>query len=416
LIGSQESSLGSVPTSSEDVDDDANTPGPFAACRDFSFGHGVPGTDDVLPNNPEASSAFWITADTDSDHAQVDQAHEWELGGAGSYLAIDVRVYLATLLDTGTPTVCKLEVTINGVATGVIVNVLDGFTGRLQANAAVAFVDGDTVGLKWLPDANFNGGFLRVTATVCATHLAPTPIPPPAVIPGLGLVAGWETDPLVSTTTKDAVTNRISEVTDGFGGGFDQVQATGARQPLWVPAVFNAYGGIQFGAAMDRILEYSASNLGLVDGQARTIMAVCKPTGAAGGSLVVFKRATNYFGLELWKTGGNQFFYGNGQFPTPVDIKATIPVDYGGNRIVVIWDWNGTIMKCRVNAVPIPLTTTVIGDETSVAPGVTLGNNNGVFGDRGFIGEMAGAWIWDRSLAATPGDTELAETYAGKYL
>jgi hypothetical protein len=83
---------------------------------------------------------------------------------------------------------------------------------------------------------------------------------------------------------------------------------------------------------------------------------------------------------------------------------------------VVIWDWNGTIMKCRVNAVPIPLTTTVIGDETSVAPGVTLGNNNGVFGDRGFIGEMAGAWIWDRSLAATPGDTELAETYAGKYL
>jgi hypothetical protein len=91
-------------------------------------------------------------------------------------------------------------------------------------------------------------------------------------------------------------------------------------------------------------------------------------------------------------------------------------VDYGGNRIAVIWDFDGTAMKVSVNGLPIAASGTAIGDETSVAPGVTLGNNNGVFGDRGFIGKIAGGMGWSRSLLATPGDTNRALAYAVKYL
>jgi hypothetical protein len=167
---------------------------------------------------------------------------------------------------------------------------------------------------------------------------------------------------------------------------------------------------------MDRILEYFASNMGLADGAARTVMCVCEPDGAAGGSLVVFKRATNYLGCELWLDGPTQRLYGNGAFPTPANINATTPVDYGGNRIAVIWDFDGTAMKVSVNGLPIAASGTAIGDETSVAPGVTLGNNNGVFGDRGFIGKIAGGMGWSRSLLATPGDTNRALAYAVKYL
>jgi hypothetical protein len=391
-----------------------NSPGPFESCTFLSFGHGVPSTDDELPNFPEQSSSFWLTPDGDSDHAQVDQVHEWEAGGVAAFASLDVFVYLANIDDTGSPSVCKLIVTVNGVETGILVNVLDGTSGRLQANGAVAIVDGDLVGVKWKTDANFDGGQLRATVKMCASFLQPTPIPPPPVLPGLGLLTMWETDPTVSTLTIGAGPV-LTGVTDGTGNGFDLTQATGARQVPWVPGVVNGFGVARFPNTQDKILEYSASNLGLVDGQARTVMAVFKPSSAFGGSLVVFKRATNYMGFELWTSGGAQAFYGNGQFPTPVNCNAVTPVDYGGNQLVVIWDWDGATLRCRVNGVPIPLSTTVLGDETSVAPGVTVGNNNGVFGDRGFIGDWSGSWVWDRSLNATPGDTELAETYAGKY-
>jgi hypothetical protein len=388
-----------------------NVPGPFAQCLALSFGHGRPGTDDVLPN---ANEGFWITPDGDSDHATINQDHEWEIGGAGSFAALDVYVYEAVIVDSGVSSVNKLVITIDGVETGIFVNVFNGSFGRLQANGALATVDGNRIGLKWSPDINFVSGTLRITANVCATHLAPTPIPLPPVLPGLGLIAQWETDPTVSALTV-AAGPVLTGVSDGTGNGFNQAQAVGARQVPWVPGVVNGFGVARFPNTQDKILEYSASNLGLADGGPRTVMTVCKPASGFGGSLVVFKRATNYFACELWTSGGIQALYGNGQFPTPVNCNAAVTVDYTANQLCIIWDWDGAVMRCRVNGVNIPLTTTVIGDETSVAPGVTLGNNNGVFGDRGFIGDWSGSWIWDRSLNATPGDTVQAETYATKY-
>ena len=389
-----------------------NVAGPFAGCFDFSFGHGHPGTDDVLPLGLEG---FWITPDGDSDHATVNQEHEWEIGGIGSFVALDVYVYQCAIVDDGTSSVDKLVITVNGLETGVFVEVFNGFSGRLQANAALATVDGDRIGLKWSPDDHYVSGTLRMTAVVCATHLAPTPIPLPPVLPGLGLIAQWETDPTVSTLTLGAGPV-LTGVSDGTGNGFNQAQATGARQVPWVPGVVNGFGVARFPNTQDKILEYSASNMGLADGGPRTVMTVCKPVSGFGGTLLCFKRATNYFAMEIWTHGGRQDFYGNGQFPTPVDIFATVTVDYSGNQLCVIHDWDGTTFRVRVNGVPITLTPPlIIGDETSVAPGATIGNNNGVFGDRGFIGDWSGSWVWDRSLNATPGDTVLAETYASKY-
>lgn len=381
---------------------------PGALCFDFSYGFGTTATDDLLPN--PGIKTFWLTPATDADHATVNQVREWEIGGTAGFVALDVYVSECTLNDTGTASIGRLIVTVNGVDTAALVTMFDGFTGRLQSVASVAVVDGDRVGLRWLSDVNFSTGQLQATAMVCLSVASPT-LPP--VLPGLGLLGLWETDPAICVITKDGV-DRISSVTDGTSNGRTMLQAVGARQPLYVAGAFNSYPGIEFGAAMDRILEYSADNLGLADGGPRTVMCVCEPAGAAGGSLAVFKRATNYFGMELWTHGGRQDFYGNGQFPTPADISAVVPVDYGGNRIVVLWIWDGVTMVCRVQGVPIAVTPTTIGDETSVAPGLTLGNNNGVFGDRGFIGRGALWAVWDHALSAA--DVTSAEAYSVKYL
>ena len=381
-------------------------------CMAMSYGLGVVGTDDQLP--PGASTTFWLDPTGLADQATLNQVREWPAGGAGRFVKLEVQVYRCVLVADGTQaTVGQLIVTVDGADTAAKVTVFDGFTGRLQSAVLVPITAANNVGLRWLADPFFVSGNLRCTAMVCMPAGAPA-FPP--VLPGLGLIGLWETDPAVCIITKDG-TNRISQVTDGSSNGRTMVQATAGRKPLYVAGAINSFAGLEIGADMERILEYSVDNLGLADGGPRTVMTVCKPAGAAGGSLAVFKRATNYFGMELWTHGGRQDFYGNGQFPTPVDIFATVPVDYGANRIVVVHAWDGVTFKARVNAVPITLTPPlVVGDETSVAPGLTLGNNNGVFGDRGFIGQCALWGAWDRDLTLTPADLAAAEAYTVKYL
>ena len=374
----------------------------------LSFGHGNGTTDQELP----AAAAWWMTPTGTADDAQPDQVREWVTNRALHFVALLVFVDASNFTGDGPPT---LIVTVDGADTGVTIPLpfgtdADGRT--FTVSAALEVPANSKLGVRFNGGGLGAGSFWRAEARLIGAGSA-IPLPPP-VLPGLGLIAQWETDPTVSTIT--LVAGGIDKVTDASGSGFDLVQATAIRRPTLASAAFNAFDGIVFPSAMDRILEYSATNLGLADGGARTVMCVCEPDGAAGGSLVVFKRATNYLGCELWLDGGTQRLYGNGAFPTPANIDALTPVDYGGNRIVVIWDFDGADMLVSVNAVAIPASTTAIGDETSVAPGVTLGNNNGVFGDRGFIGKIAGAWIWSRSLLATPGDTEAALAYATKYL
>jgi hypothetical protein len=386
--------------------------GPIGGGESFdlalSFGHGNGTTDQELP----ATASWWMTPTGTADDAQPNQVREWVTNRALRFVALLVFVDDANFSGDEAP---SLVVTVDGVDTAVTIPLPAGTdaTGRTFTVSEALDVPADSkLGVKFDGDGLSTTSSCRMEVRLVGSGSA-IPLPPP-VLPGLGLLAQWETDPSISTIT--LVAGGISQITDASGNAFDLVQATALRRPTLAAAAFNSFAGIVFPAAMDRILEYSASNLGLADGGARTVMCVCEPDGAAGGSLVVFKRATNYLGLELWTNGGTQFLYGNGAFPTPSDISATTPVDYGGNRLVVIWDFDGTNMLVSVNAVAIPASGTTIGDETSVAPGVTLGNNNGVFGDRGFIGKIAGAWIWDRSLLATPGDTEAALAYATKYL
>jgi hypothetical protein len=422
MIGSQESSLGSVETSSE-----AGTGGvgptppaliPGAALdMILSYGHGVPDVDDQLPDS-EGGYEMWLSPTDIADIAERGQVREWVTLADLTNVAIIVRIDLADMVSVGGPWVTKLVVTVDGSDVAVEVVIPNGITTdtTLIANVALAVAAGSKIGCAFSTSGELDAAArLRCEVRLVASGTTiPTPPILPPVLPGFGLLFDWETDPAVSTIT--LVAGGISQITDASGNAFDLVQATAIRRPTLLAAVFNAFDGIVYPAAMDRILEYFASNMGLADGGARTVMTVCKPDGAAGGSLVVFKRATNYLGCELWLDGGTQRLYGNGAFPTPADINATTPVDYGGNKIVVIHDFDGTDMIVSVNGIVIPASGTTIGNETSVAPGVTLGNNNGVFGDRGFIGKIGMAAGWSRSLRATPGDTNRALAYAVKYL
>jgi hypothetical protein len=419
LLGGLRSGTGGVRTTggpSADGGGSGSVPG-AALDMILSYGHGVPDVDDQIESS-EGAFEMWLSPTDTADIAEPGQVREWVTLADLTQVAIVARIDLARIISVGGPWVAKLAVTVDGLPVACEVIIPEGVTAdtTLQANLAIAIAAGSKVGCEFSTSGALDDGCtLRTEVRLIASGEA-IPLPPvlPPVLPGFGLLFDWETDPAVSTIT--TVAGGVSQITDASGNAFDLVQATPARRPTLAAAAFNGFDGIVFPAAMDRILEYFATNMGLADGGARTVMCVCEPDGAAGGSLVVFKRATNYLGLELWKNGGTQFLYGNGAFPTPADISATTPVDYGANRIVVIWDFDGVDMRVSVNGVAIPASGTTIGNETSVAPGVTLGNNNGVFGDRGFIGKIAMAAGWDRSLLATPGDTNKALAYSVKYL
>lgn len=423
MIGGERQGIGGVRTTSEGGRSGGSGPTPpgvfpgAALDMILSYGHGVPGVDDQLPLR-EGGYEMWLSPTDGADISEPAQVREWVAAAALTGVALLVRVDLADMISVGGPWVQKLVVTVNGVDVACEVVIPNGVTTdtTLQAALTIPIAAGSRVGCAFSTSGELDtGSTLRTEVRLIASGL-PIPLPPvlPPVLPGFGLLFDWETDPAVSTIT--TVAGGVSQLTDASGNAFNLTQATALRRPTVAPASFNAFPGLVFPAGMDRILEYSASNMGLADGGARTVMCVCKPDGAAGGSLVVFKRATDYLGCELWLDGGTQRLYGNGAFPTPANINATTPVDYGGNRIVVIWDFNGTDMVVSVQGLDIPASGTTIGDETSVAAGVTLGNNNGVFGDRGFIGKIGMAAGWSRSLRATPGDTNRALAYAAKYL
>jgi hypothetical protein len=424
LIGGLRSGLGGVRTTGGPTDGGGPpTPTPPAvfpgAALDMilSYGHGVPDVDDQIPST-EGGFEMWLSPTDTADISEPGQVREWVTLADLTNVAIVVRIDLANMTSVGGPWVTKLVVTVDGSDVAAEVVIPSGITTNttLIANVALAIAANSKVGCAFSTSGELDAASrLRCEVRLIASGaVIPTPPILPPVLPGFGLLFDWETDPAVSTITLTG--GAISKITDASGNAFDLVQATALRRPTLAAAAFNAFDGIVFPAAMDRILEYATSNMGLADGGARTVMCVCKPDGAAGGSLVVFKRATDYLGCELWLDGGTQRLYGNGAFPTPANIDATTPVDYGGNRIVVIWDFDGTDMFVSVQGIDIPASGTTIGDETSVAPGVTLGNNNGVFGDRGFIGKIAMAAGWSRSLRATPGDTNRALAYAVKYL
>jgi hypothetical protein len=419
LIGGLRAGTGGVRTTGGPKPGSGGGVAPGAAIDAWlSYGHGVPGVDDQLPALEEGAIELWLTPTDAADISEPGQVREWVAAADLTGVAIIVRVDRAEIISVGGPWVSKLVVTVDGSDVACEVIIPEGITTdtTLQASLALAIAAGSKVGVAFSASGELNtGSTLRTEVRLVASGV-PIPLPPvlPPVLPGFGLLFDWETDPDVSTITITG--SGISLLTDASGNGFDLVQATDARRPTVAPAEFNAFDGIVFPNTMNKILEYFATNMGLADGGPRTVMTVCKPDGAAGGSLVVFKRATNYLACELWLDGATQRLYGNGAFPTPADINATTPVDYGGNKLVVIHDFDGTDMVVSVNGVLIPASGTTIGNETSVAPGVTLGNNNGVFGDRGWIGKIAMAAGWSRSLRATPGDTNRALAYAVKYL
>jgi hypothetical protein len=119
----QQGTVQSVTGASVDNADPANPVVVDPFLLELGYGHGIAGTDDTLP-----AVGFWFDQATDADHAigAGTQVNEWEVGATYGWVALDVYVYRATILDDEFPSVCKLAVTVDGVATGAFVTLSSG--------------------------------------------------------------------------------------------------------------------------------------------------------------------------------------------------------------------------------------------------------------------------------------------------
>lgn len=97
----------------------------------LSFGHGIPDEDDNLPEpEGEEPAVFWLSPTTNADIATVNQVREWPAGTALSHLGMVGQVDRVDL--TGGD--IFIEITVDGVGTGILATLSDGETGRFTVD------------------------------------------------------------------------------------------------------------------------------------------------------------------------------------------------------------------------------------------------------------------------------------------
>jgi hypothetical protein len=377
---------------------------------ELGYGHGTAGTDDTLP-----TIGFWFDKATDADHAigAGNVPNEWESEGAYNWISLDVYVYRATILDDETPSTCQLAVTVDGVATGVVVTLSSGSITnvRKQASASITLEDADRVGLAFVPDGHYTGGTLYCTAVIRASYGPPPAPPAPTPEPGPRL---W-LNARVGLTTSGGKADKLD---DQSGNGQDAIASPqpGADRPTFNPTSTNGLAGLTFtpaSALVGQGMEFLGANL-YADGAPRTCFAVVRPGngnsifGVKGGTVFSFRRSTPLFGLYLITFGGPaQFAYTNG---VAVNVQVTTPVDYSNTPVLCVWRCDGSTITLEVNGVHVATMTAAIGPETGSGPGYTLGNM-GPNNDDGqlFFGDFNELLVYDG--AQTDGQIERTKNY-----
>lgn len=147
------------------------------ATLELQFGYGADNFSGTLPTLAEARPHFWLFPYTYLDNVSAISVGssnslgiiEWPARGGFSYCYLDVFVRQSLLSDPGTE--LTVEVSLNGVDTGIFVTIPDTVTDTLyQSDNDLAVADGDTVGLHVSTDEDYVSGSLIMHAVVRLTR------------------------------------------------------------------------------------------------------------------------------------------------------------------------------------------------------------------------------------------------------
>lgn len=113
---------------------------------ELSYGHGIPGVDDSLPESEDTYS-FWLSPTTTADILIEGQVREFDSVEAHRSALLTVRVDVATLNDGAT---LDIAITVNGVESAIAVTIPTGATAdtTFQSTGAITVAAGDTVGVS----------------------------------------------------------------------------------------------------------------------------------------------------------------------------------------------------------------------------------------------------------------------------
>lgn len=116
-----------------------------------SYGHGIPGVDDSLPES-EGAYTLWLSPTTTADISEVGQVREWVSAAAHKFARLTVRVDAALLNGTPAGATVDFVVTVNGTASAIAVTVPTGATAdtTFELSGALAVAAGDLVGVALL--------------------------------------------------------------------------------------------------------------------------------------------------------------------------------------------------------------------------------------------------------------------------
>jgi hypothetical protein len=114
----------------------------------LSYGHGIPGVDDSLPES-EGGYSIWLSPTTTADIAETGQVREWVSKVAHKRARLTVRVDSALLNGTPAGATVDFVITVNGTPSAVAVTVPTGATAdtTFELEAALAVDAGDLVGV-----------------------------------------------------------------------------------------------------------------------------------------------------------------------------------------------------------------------------------------------------------------------------
>ena len=357
MIGSATLGQGSVPLASETEGGGTPPPPPVIPLRwtlDLvtSFGHGLPDTDDNLPDNDGVAESFWLSPTIDADHATPDQVREWPLGVGDdtSFVQLIAQVDAADLAGDA----AQLIVTINGVDTAIAVDIPEGVSTALQLSAegTVYAPAGYRIGVRFAPVDGMTGGTLRVEARLRGS--LPTELPAPA--PNMWL---W-----LKTTAglPDGVGNTLF-FEDQSGNGRD-AQFAGAA--VLVPNAIDGLPAIDLPAASKYDGVYMGSQFPIPEGWATNgpfyVAIVCIPKDEFGGPAIILPSwgANTIALLQVpWinRDGPPDVQYGLSyeKFLFPSQEFSDV-VDYTDQPILVEFiSEDGATLEIRVNGVVRPL-------------------------------------------------------------
>jgi hypothetical protein len=350
-----------------------------------SYGHGVPGIDDLLPVT-ESGYELWQTPTGIADLAEINQVREWVTLTALANVGIIARIDAAQMNILGGG-VASLVVTVDGADTGVSFVIPAGTTSNttFQASGAAPIPAGHKLGLAFRSTGAVDtGSALRGEFRLLGSAKplpAPLPLAPPA-----GMVLWLEADKGVTVAGAD-----VTAWADQSGNAFDAgpLTAGGTRALQFVAAALNGLPGLQGTADLGaQGLKYTASNL-FATLAPRTIFAVVtfdgvNMFGKKGGVVMSFRRSSPSFSpcMDEPYTFGPQV---NAQRPftyeeSPVNSMYVVtPVDYSGESKLFRWGTDAanpaTTIQVFDGGAAIPQQTTAIPatTESGLAAGYIVG-------------------------------------------